>query len=208
MHFAENQLAPGSIGISPLPTAHPMVLQHQRVRASVPASVGTSPCPWVARPVSGLLPVTKAATSRQPPAARNGFRWLLCAGRWRLNPPYSDSLSLRLLPQPGLTSPPTATRRLIIPNARSHPAGGGTPTACRHTVSGSVSLPFRGSFHLSLTVLVHYRSPGVFSLIPWSGRIPTGFHVSRGTWGRHRKSASFRIRGCHPLWRTVPSRFR
>ena len=40
----------------------------------------------------------------------------------------------------------------------------------------------RGSFHLSLTVLVHYRSPGVFSLGGWSPRIPTGFHVPRGTW--------------------------
>lgn len=34
MHFGENQLSPRSIGISPLPTAHPMVLHHQRVRAS------------------------------------------------------------------------------------------------------------------------------------------------------------------------------
>jgi len=33
-------------------------------------------------------------------------------------------------------------------------------TTCRHTVSGSLSLPFRGAFHLSLTVLVHYRSLG------------------------------------------------
>src|SRR5436189_6443104 len=33
------------------------------------------------------------------------------------------------------------------------------PTACKHTVSGTHSLPFRGTFHLSLTVLVHYRSP-------------------------------------------------
>ena len=32
------------------------------------------------------------------------------------------------------------------------------PTACRHTVSGSVSLAVRRAFHLSLTVLVHYRS--------------------------------------------------
>ena len=31
-------------------------------------------------------------------------------------------------------------------------------TCCRHTVSGSISLPSRGAFHLSLTVLVHYRS--------------------------------------------------
>jgi hypothetical protein len=33
-------------------------------------------------------------------------------------------------------------------------------TDCRHTVSGSFSLRSRGAFHLSLTVLVHYRSPG------------------------------------------------
>src|SRR6202030_3402509 len=36
----------------------------------------------------------------------------------------------------------------------------GAPTACRHTVSGTLSLPSRGTFHLSLTVLVRYRSPG------------------------------------------------
>ena len=28
------------------------------------------------------------------------------------------------------------------------------------TVSGPISLPSRGAFHLSLTVLLHYRSPG------------------------------------------------
>ncbi len=56
------------------------------------------------------------------------------------------------------------------------------PTGCRHTVSGAVSLPSRGAFHLSLTVLVHYRSHGVFSLGRWSSRIPTGFLVPRGTW--------------------------
>ena len=54
-------------------------------------------------------------------------------------------------------------------------------TACKHTVSGTVSLPFRGTFHLSLAVLVHYRSPGVFSLAGWSPRLPTEFHVFRGT---------------------------
>ena len=42
-------------------------------------------------------------------------------------------------------------------------------------VSGSFSLPFRGTFHLSLAVLVHYRLARVFSLIPWSGQIRTKF---------------------------------
>ena len=46
-------------------------------------------------------------------------------------------------------------------------------TACRHTVSVSISLPSRGAFHLSLTVLVHYRSLDVFSFGQWSAQIPT-----------------------------------
>ena len=47
--------------------------------------------------------------------------------------------------------------------ARKNPDGvkaieAGAPTVCMHVVSGSISLPSRGSFRLSLTVLVHYRS--------------------------------------------------
>src|SRR5439155_16255403 len=55
-----------------------------------------------------------------------------------------------------------------LPASRQHPL-----TACRHEVSGTISLPFRGAFHLSLTVLVHYRSPRVFSLGRWSAQLPT-----------------------------------
>src|SRR5690625_4662157 len=33
-------------------------------------------------------------------------------------------------------------------------------TDCRHMVSGTLSLPSRGTFHHSLTVLIHYRSVG------------------------------------------------
>ena len=33
-HFGENQLAPGSIGISPLTTSHPPIFQHRSVRTS------------------------------------------------------------------------------------------------------------------------------------------------------------------------------
>ena len=34
--------------------------------------------------------------------------------------------------------------------------------------------PNRGAFHLSLTVLVHYRSPRVFSLGKWASLLPAG----------------------------------
>jgi hypothetical protein len=48
-------------------------------------------------------------------------------------------------------------------------------------VSGSVSSPSRGPFHLSLTVLVRYRSPKFFSLGGWSPQLPTSLLVARGT---------------------------
>jgi hypothetical protein len=45
----------------------------------------------------------------------------------------------------------------------------------------------------------------MFSLGEWSPQIPTGFHVSRGTWEPGPGSPSrFRLRGYHPLWRTFP----
>ena len=50
-----------------------------------------------------------------------------------------------------------------------------------HAVSGALSLPSRGAFHLSLTVLCTIGHPLVFSLGGWSPRLRTGFHVSRPT---------------------------
>ena len=55
------------------------------------------------------------------------------------------------------------------------------PTACKHRVSGTLSLPSRGSFHLSLTVLFAIGHQVVFSLGGWAPLLPTGFLVSCGT---------------------------
>ena len=54
-------------------------------------------------------------------------------------------------------------------------------TACKHRVSGSLSLPSRGPFHLSFTVLCAIGHLGVFSLTGWSPLIPSRFLVSRCT---------------------------
>ena len=64
-------------------------------------------------------------------------------------------------------------------STRSHSCD--APTARRHGVSGSLSLPSRGPFHLSFTVLCSIGHWVVFSLAGWSPLIPTGFLVSRGT---------------------------
>jgi hypothetical protein len=62
-------------------------------------------------------------------------------------------------------TPPGLTSR-HVPDSQAH-SSKGTPsphpkeealTACRHTVSGTLSLPSRGTFHHSLTVLIRYRS--------------------------------------------------
>ena len=57
----------------------------------------------------------------------------------------------------------------------------GALSACKLTVSGSISLPSRGSFHLSLTVLFAIGHMVVFSLLGWSPFLPSGFLVSRRT---------------------------
>ena len=114
-----------------------------------------SHCPWIAHQVSGLHPATMVALFR-----------------------------LAFATAPRLPSLNLATER----NSSAHSSIGTpsplkreAPTACKRTVSGTISLPFRGAFHLSLTVLVHYLSSRVFSLGKWSSQLPTGFLVSRGT---------------------------
>ena len=73
--------------------------------------------------------------------------------------PCSGSLSLRLRMSSSLTSPATVTRRFIMQKARRHcikqlrPLEGAWFQVLFHS-------PSRGAFHLSLTVLVHYRSHG------------------------------------------------
>ena len=79
-----------------------------------------------------------------------------------------------------LTSQHIVTRRPVLQKVRHHTRVGAL-SACKHTVSGSISLPSRGSFHRSLTVLYSIGHMVVFSLTRWSSLIPTGFLVSRRT---------------------------
>src|SRR5213076_3403517 len=75
------------------------------------------------------------------------------------------------------------------------------PTACRHTVSGTISLRSRGTFHHSLTVLSAIGHQGVFRLSGWSRQIHTGFLGPRATWDTTRESPLFRLQGCYLLCR-------
>src|SRR3982751_3621422 len=136
MHFGENQLSRSLIGLSPLPTAHPPGFQ-----------------PWWVRSSTRSYPRFNLAMGR---SLRFGSR--ACD--------YSALFGLAFATAPplGLTSPHTANSQAhSSKGTRSRPCRkrhDDAPTVCRHTVSGTISLPSRGAFHLSLTVLVRYRSLG------------------------------------------------
>ena len=80
---------------------------------------------WIDHPVSGLLLLTLALL-------RLGF-------------PTAPHLKC-------LTLPVSVTRRTVLQKVRGRTYKV-ISTACRHRVSGSLSLPSRGPFHLSFTVL-------------------------------------------------------
>ena len=130
MHFGENQLSRSLIGLSPLPTAHPLHFQLKWVRSST--------------------------TSYR--------RFNLAMGRsLRFGSRACDSdalfgLAFATASPHGLTSPHTTNSQAH--SSKGTPSPRKAPTDCRHTVSGTISLPSRGTFHHSLTVLVRYRSPG------------------------------------------------
>ena len=117
MHFGEYELSPSLISLSPLPSAHPEAFQRLLVRTSI----------W-------CYPDFILAKGRSL-----GF-----ASATSDYTPYSDSLSLRLRAFLRLTLPETATRRFIMQKARRHLKK--APTACRHMVSGTLSLPCSGYF--------------------------------------------------------------
>ena len=118
-----------------------------------------SPCPWVAHSVSGLIPATIRPIQTR---FRYGFG---C---------HSLNLATEI-------------------NSQAHsPRGTLSGIAGNISISRALNLllalqlfvgfrfqvlfhsPNRGTFHLSLTVLVHYRSPNVFSLGEWTPQIPAG----------------------------------
>ena len=129
MHFGEYELFPSLIGLSPLSTGHPKTFQRQRVRSSTECYLSFN------------LPMDRSLGFASTTANKIALFRLAFA-----TDPHLKCLTL----------PATVTHRLIMQKARRHPKG----------LRPLVSLWFQdlfhsliqGSFHLSLTVLVHYRS--------------------------------------------------
>jgi hypothetical protein len=125
-----------------------------------------------------------------------------------------DSLSLRLRTSRCLTSPVTS-------NSPDHNAkgtqSGRTRTNTRTPLLPLVGTRFQDLFHRPPGLLFTFPSRYwctighgfVCSLGGWSPRIQAGFLVSRPTQvPRSSVTAQFRLRDSHPLWWSVPARFR
>ena len=130
MHFGEYELFPSLIGLSPLPTSHPKTFQRQRVRSST-----------VCYHSFNLLMDRSLGFASTTTNLIALFRLAFAT--------VSSLSELSLLE--------TVTRRLIMQKARRH-----TLIVLRPLVSVRFQDLFhsliQGSFNLSLTVLVHYRS--------------------------------------------------
>src|SRR4051794_3808290 len=92
------------------------------------------------------------------------------------------------------------------PSHHTHTNAGDALTACRHTVSGTISRPLTG---VLFTFPSRYSSAighqGVFRLTRWSWQIHTRFHEPRAT-REHRptKTHRFRLPGSHRLRPPIP----
>ncbi len=65
------------------------------------------------------------------------------------------------------------------------------PIACRSMILGSFTRLTAVLFNFPSRYLCTIGLGVVFSLGPWSAQIPTGFHVSRGTWDTSRVLQNF-----------------
>ena len=112
MHFGEYELSPSLIGLSLLPSPHPEAFQRLLVRTSIQCYLDF---------------ILDKGRSLGFASTSDDYA------------PCSDSLSLRLRESLHLTLPTTVTRRFIMQKARRH-CSKAAPTACRRTVSGTISL--------------------------------------------------------------------
>ena len=133
--FGENQLLQRSISFSLQPTSHPKILHNLRVRPSLNISEEFSLLMGSSRCFGSDTYDERAIHTR----FRCGSGGLPLNHAVRINSLAHSSIG-------------------TLSRSRT------SSTPCRHAVSDLFHSPHRGSFHLSLTVLVHYRSEEVCSI--------------------------------------------
>ena len=175
MHFGENQLSRSLIGLSPLTTGHPPDFQLWWVRAST-QSYPRFTLPMARSPRFG----SRACYSN----ALFGLAFAT-APHQQVNLATHRKLAGSFFKRHAVT---TQQASLLCD----------APTACRHTVSGTLSLRSRGTFHHSLTVLSTIGHQGIFRLNGWSRQIHTRFLGPCATWETHKRATMISPTGVLP----------
>ena len=162
-HFGENQLAPSSIGISPLTTTHPSIFQHR--------SVGTSTSyhrsfilVMVRSPGFGSIRRDKRSIQT---CFRSGFDCIL-------------------------TKPLPISRQLILQQAHGQMFSI-LPLLVSLWFHGLFHSPDEVLFTFPSRYCFAIGHPRVFSLTRWSSQIHTGFHVPHVTRDSYQKRSAERI---------------
>ena len=132
MHFGEYELSPSLISLSPLPSSHPNIFQHIPVQSSISCYRNFN-----------LLKGRSLGFASTP----TDYAALL-----RLA--FASAAHLKCL-----TLPVKVTRRIIMQKARCHSTKELQPLVSER-FQDLFHSSIRSTFHLSLTVLVHYRSLG------------------------------------------------
>ena len=159
-HFGENQLAPGSIGISPLTTTHPLIFQHQSVRTSTwfyPSFI----LAMVRSPGFGSI---KSDDRPVKTRFRYGFPVLMVNQATPYKSPAHSS---------------TGTRSDFYESSHCL-SDHGFMFSFTPLQGFSFTFPSRYCFTIGHS--------GVFSLTRWSSLIHTEFHVFRATRDRNRRN--------------------
>src|SRR3954453_12920689 len=181
MHFGENQLSPSLIGLSPLPTAHPLRFQPKWVRSSTRS-----------------YPRFNLAMGRSLGFGSRARDWFALFG-----------LAFATATPHGLTSPRTANSQAHSSKGTQSPRT--EILRLSRLVGTRVQVLFHsppgGLFTFPSRYLYAIGHQGVFRLSGWSRQIHTEFHGLGATWDATRKTARFRVRGSHPLRRPLPEAF-
>ena len=132
MHFGEYELSPSLISLSPLPTSHPNTFQRIPVQSSI--------------------------------SCYRNFNLLMGRSLGFASTPTDYGALLRLAfasaaDLKSLTLPVKVTRRIIMQKARRHHTKWLRPLVSER-FQDLFHSSIRSTFHLSFTVLVHYRSLG------------------------------------------------
>ena len=178
MHFGENQLSRSLIGLSPLPTAHPLSFQPKWVRSSTQSYLRFN------------LAMGRSLRFGSRPSDSNALFGLAfaTASPHGLTSPLSTNSQAHS--SKGTLSPHTSN------DGRLQRIVGTRFQDLFHSPPG-VLFTFPSRY---LSAIGHQ---GIFRLSRWSCQIHTGFLGPRATWEIHRESTPFRLRGSHPLCRAI-----